>query len=178
MLPTSQVDYRAAAPFLQKAFPESTDNKRSFRTCTHVSLSRRHPSRSAGPSHLIVTNTHIVSGSKQNDHAVPGNTPMRRRVFKQTMLTAVARANVRLVDDFRRRDPEVVALIAGDMNMGRDDVREAIQNIDESSAVELCVHHASRDQLLQFQVQGGNKERGFIVSSNVGAVTTLSRDWL
>ena len=163
---------------MKPAFPGSTDRKRSFRTCSHVSLARKNPSRSAGPSHLIVTNLHIVSGSKQNDHAVPGNTPMRRRVFKQTMLTAVARANVRLVDEFRRRDPEVVALIAGDMNMGRDDVREAIQNIDESSAVELCVHHASKDQLLELQVADGNKERDFIVSSNAGTVATLSRDWL
>ena len=143
-------------------------------------LARKNPSRSAGPSRLIATNVHIVSGKS----AIRGR--KARTMLKQSMLTAVVNWCLRLADTFPTfpaqgggdAGKQVVALIAGDMNMGRDDVKEAIQNIDERSAESLCVHHASRDQLLQLQVQDGNKERDFIVSSNARTVTTLSRDWL
>ena len=166
---------------MKPAFPGSTDRKRSFRTCSNVFLARKNPSRSAGPSRLIVTNVHIVSGKS----AIRGR--QARTTFKQSMLTAVVNWCLRLADTFPTfpaqgggdAGKQVVALIAGDMNMGRNDVAAAIKDVEETHAVEaLCMHHVAENKLLPYQMQGQRQERDFIMSSSEGTVATLSRDWL
>lgn len=170
---------------MKPAFPQAESKAKKFRTSSHVFLARKSPSRSAGPSRLLVTNMHIVSG--QGKSAIPGRSPKARTAFKQSMLTAVVEACVRLAGSFPAlaaaqgggdAGEEVVALIAGDMNMGHGDVEAAIQDVEAGAVEALCVHHVSEDELLPYQVADQGKERDFIVSSHAGTVTTLSRDWL
>ena len=72
-------------------FPKSKKTSETFRTVTHVLLRRVAAPAAAQRDRpfqmLVVSNMHVVSGSKLNSHRIPGNSTAKRLAFKQSQVT-------------------------------------------------------------------------------------------
>ena len=153
-----QVFEAVGAPSVKQLFPGQVSRCKAFRTCTHVFLVRKNPSRSAGPSRLVLSNMHIVSGT---DHrAIPGENPEARTAFKQSALTAAILQSVRITSVYpaalaaaqssgHASDEDVAFVLAGDMNLGAEEVVAAIEDYEADDLGDnLFVHHAPEHDLL------------------------------
>ena len=162
---------------LDYIFPGSEKKTEAFRSVSHVFLQRREDSaaRAAaqgdGPppiQKLVVSNFHVVSGS--GSHKVPGVSAPKRVAFKARVVTKGIEKAVRFAEE-RAGAAQAAAqggridfLAAGDFNLNRDHVKEALETVEsDMTVVETLVLHCVDDEhLLPLQQK---KQRDFIIAS-------------
>ena len=155
----------------EKVFPEGWTIQQLFRTVSHVLLQRRAALAAAQgdgpPPKLVVSNLFVCSG--QGHHKVPGRGPEAKKKFKMK----VVRHGVEKAVDFAERQATLASnvgaqridfLAAGDFNLHRDDVKDALVELaqDRDVGESLAIHCVPDEEVLPRQQK---KHRDFILSS-------------
>ena len=156
----------------ERVFPGSLSKYEIYRTVSRVLLQRRAGRAAAQgdgpPQKLVVSNMHVVSG--QGNHRIRGKNRGHKITFKVDMVTKGLRKAV----DFAGRmsapaaaEGEPFGMIdlvaAGDYNLHKDHVLEAVARVDCSGVADSMVLLHVKDQDLLPRQEGN--QRDFIVCS-------------